>query len=98
MTMSTQLMAASALSGGTVLLLGGLGAIWLRNYRTFRTPLVLGLVGFAAVLLVENLVALYFFLTMQPLYAMDPTVHTVVAVLRALQFVAVALLASVTWQ
>lgn len=98
MAMSTQLMAASVLSGATVLLLVGLGVIWIRNYQTFRTPLVLGLVGFAAVLLVENLVALYFFLSMQPLYAMDPAVHTVVVILRALQFVAVALLAYVTWK
>lgn len=98
MAMSTELLAASVLSGATVVLLLVLGAIWLRNYRTFRTPLVLGLVGFAAVLLIENAVALYFFVSMQPLYAMDPAVHGVVTVLRALQFVAVALLAYVTWK
>jgi len=98
MAMNTTLMAASVLSGATVVLLVVLGGIWLRNYRTFRTPLILGLVGFAAVLLVENLVALYFYVSMQSLYAMDPTVHTVVAVMRGLEFVAVALLAYVTWQ
>lgn len=98
MAMSTTLMAATALSGATVVLLVVLGAIWLRNYQTFRTPLVLGLVGFAAVLIVENVVALYFYVSMESLYAMDPTVHTTVAIMRALEFVAVALLAYVTWQ
>ncbi len=98
MAMSPTLMAASLLSGVTVILLVMLGGIWVRNYRTFQTPLILGLVGFAAVLLVENLVALSFYLSMQALYAMDPTVHTVVAVMRGLEFVAVALLAYVTWQ
>jgi hypothetical protein len=98
MTMGLTLMAASVLSGATVVLLVALGWIWIRNYRTFRTPLILGLVGFAAVLLVENLVALYFYLSMQSLYAMDPTVHAIVAVMRGLEFVAVGLLVSVTWQ
>ncbi|MFB6309757.1 MAG: hypothetical protein ABEH64_01110 [Salinirussus sp.] len=96
--MSTTLMAATALSGATVLLLVVLGWIWVRNYQRFRTPLVLGLVGFAVVLLIENLVALYFYVSTQSLYAMDPTVHTTVAIMRALEFVAVALLAYVTWQ
>lgn len=98
MAMSTTLMAATAFSAATVVLLIVLGAIWLRNYQTFRTPLVLGLVGFAGVLLMENLVALYFYVDMQSLYAMDPIVHTVVAIMRGLEFVAVALLAYVTWQ
>ena len=53
MAMSTTLQVASLLSGATVVCLLVVGTVWLRNYRTFRTPLVLGLVGFAAVLLVE---------------------------------------------
>jgi hypothetical protein len=95
MTSST-LLVATALATLNVLLLGVVGAVWLRNYRTFRTPLVLGLLAFAAVLLVENLVALYFFLDMRMLYVADPDVHLAVAILRALQFVALALLTYVT--
>lgn len=95
-TMSAMLLTASALSVVNVLLLAALGAIWLRNYRTFRTPLVLGLVAFSAVLLVENLVALYFFFDMRMLYTADPNIHLAIAVLRALEFVALAFLAYVT--
>jgi hypothetical protein len=98
MAMSTQLLVAGGLSVLNALALGALSVIWLRNYRTFGTPLVLGLVAFAGVLLVENLVAIYFVFSMNMLYAATPAVHTVVAVLRALQFVAVAILLYVTWQ
>jgi uncharacterized membrane protein len=98
MAMSTQLLVAGGLSIVNAVLLGVLTVIWLRNYRTFRTPLVLGLVAFAAVLLVENLVAIYFAFSMNMLYAATPAVHTFVAVLRALQFVAIAILLSVTWK
>lgn len=98
MGMSTELMAASVLSGLTVLLLGVLAAIWIRNYRTFRSNLTLGLVAFAAVLIAENLVAVFFFISTNMFYASDLVVHRVVLVLRVLQFVAVAILAYVTWQ
>jgi hypothetical protein len=98
MAMSTQLLAAGVLSILNTVALAALSTIWLRNYRTFGTPLVLGLVAFAGVLLFENLVALYFVFSTNMLYAATPAVHTVVAVLRALQFVAVAILLYVTWQ
>jgi hypothetical protein len=94
--MTTALLVASVLSGLNVLLLAVLAAVWLRNYRTFRTPLVLGLLAFALVLLLENLLALYFFFDMRMLYAADPTVHQAVAVLRGLQFVAIASLTAST--
>ena len=94
--MSTTLMVASALAGLNVALLAVLTAVWLRNYRTFRTPMVLGLLAFAAVLLFENLLALYFFFDMRMLYAADPSVHLAVAVLRGLQFVALLFFTAVT--
>jgi hypothetical protein len=96
--MSTQLLVAGGLSVCNAVVLAALSVIWLRNYRTFGTPLVLGLVAFAGVLLVENLVAIYFLFSMNMLYAATPAVHSVVAVLRALQLVAVSILLYVTWQ
>ena len=84
------------LSGVNVLFLLALTAVWLRNYRAFRTPLLLGLVAFGLVLLVENAVAIYYFFSMHMLFTSDPTVQTVVAALRGLQFVALAFLTYVT--
>jgi hypothetical protein len=74
-----------------------LTAVWVRNYRTFGSTMALALVGFAAVLLAESVVAVYFFFDMgSHLYAMDPLAATVVTALRALQFLAIALLTYAT--
>ncbi|MFB6354546.1 MAG: hypothetical protein ABEJ92_10735 [Halobacteriales archaeon] len=94
--MSSNLLVASALSAVNVVLLAALAVVWLRNYRTFRTPMVLGLLAFALVLLVENLTALYFFFDMRMLFAAEPRVHLAVAVLRGLEFLALAFLTYVT--
>lgn len=94
--MSDTMVIASALSGVSILLLVALTAVWVRNYRTFRTTLILGLIAFGAVLLVENVVALYYFFSMRALYAMDPAVQQVVAITRALQTVALVFLTYVT--
>jgi len=96
MAMSTQLLAASVLAGINVVLLIALGTVWIRNYRTFRTNLVLGLVAFAAVMLVENLVAVYFYVSAHMLYVADPGIQTVVVVLRGLQLLALGFLTYVT--
>lgn len=96
--MSTELTVAAAFAGANVLLLSVLTIIWIRNYLQVRASLVLGLVAFGVVLLVENLVALYFFFSMQMLYAADTTVHTVVMALRILFFVALCFLSWSTLQ
>jgi len=94
--MGMYIVVASALAAVNVLLLGVLTAVWLRNYRTFRSGLVAGLVVFGGVMLVENAVAIYFFFSMESLYSGAPGVQQVVAVLRALQAVALAFLTYVS--
>lgn len=98
MAMSTWITIASVLAGLNVLLLAALGFVWLGNYRRFKTPLVLGLLAFAAVMLVENAAAVYFFFSMGMLYAGDPHAQQFVAGLRALEFLALLFLTYVTWQ
>lgn len=79
----------SALSAGLLLVLAG---VWIREYLSVRTPLILGMVAFILVMLLENSVALYFyFVSMESLYVNDPTVKTLIAVLRSLQFTALLL-------
>ncbi|TKX57620.1 hypothetical protein EXE44_08970 [Halorubrum sp. SS7] len=78
-------------------LLAVLAAVWLRNYREFGSTLLLGLLGFCAVLLVENLIAIgFFFSSMRTLYAMDPLVGRVVLAMSVLELLAVALLTYAT--
>jgi hypothetical protein len=98
MAMTPWLTVATTLAGLNVLLLVALGTVWLRNYRTFRSNLILGLLAFAAVMLVENLLAIYYFFSMQMLYAGDPLAQQSVVVLRALEFVALLFLTYVTMQ
>lgn len=94
--MNDSMVVASALSGVNILLLAALTAVWVRNYRTFRTPLILGLMAFGVVMLVENAVSLYYYFSMQMLYAADPAIQQVVTVTRALQAVALVFLTYVT--
>jgi hypothetical protein len=98
MAMGPWLTVATALAGLNALLLVALGAVWLRNYRTFGTNLILGLLAFAGVMLLENLVAVYYFFSMGMLYASDPVAQQAVVVLRALQFLALLFLTYVTMQ
>lgn len=88
---------ASALSVVNVILLATLTVVWARNYRTFRTPLIAGLVLFSSVMLVENLIALYFFQSgMRMLYAPEVFAQQLVLVMRALETVALSFLTYVT--
>ena len=88
---------AVALAGINSALLAVLAAVWLDNYREFRSPLLLGLLGFSAVLLVENLVSVaFFFSNMRTLYAMDPLVGRVVLGMSVLELLAVSLLTYAT--
>jgi hypothetical protein len=96
MAMGPLITAASALAAINVVLLLPLVVVWVRNYSTFRTTLVLGLLAFAVAMLVENAVALYFFFSMSSFYGGDPAVQQAVLVLRGIQFVAIALLAYAT--
>jgi hypothetical protein len=96
MAMNTTIMAASAFAGINVLLLGALSVVWLRNYRTFKSPLVLGLLAFAVVMLIENAIAVYFFFSMGMLYSGNPGAHQTILVLRLLQLVAISFLTYVT--
>jgi hypothetical protein len=96
MAMGAWISAAAVLAGVNVVLLLALTGVWVDNYRQFRTGMVAGLVGFGAVMLVENAAALYYFFSMQMLYSGDPGVQQAVAVLRGLQAVALAVLTYVT--
>jgi hypothetical protein len=89
---------ATLLAGANVVILAVLGGIWIQNYRTFRTGLTLGLVLFAAVMLVENVAAIYSFFEWGALYADSQFAKQYITGLRGLQIVALSSIAYVTWQ
>jgi len=96
MSMGVLIQAASAIAAVNALLLLLLTGVWVRNFRLFGTELVAGLAAFALVILAENVVALYFFFSMQSLYAGGPRVQRAVLVLRGIQFAGLAVLTYVT--
>lgn len=97
MTMGPPTAVGILLTGVNTVLLAVLTAVWLDNYRQFRSTLVLGLVGFSVVLLVENVVAIAFFFNgMKMLYATDPLVGQIVLGMRVLELLAISVLTYVT--
>jgi hypothetical protein len=88
------LLTAVAMSVLNLALLSVLTYIWISNYREFRSPHILGLVIFAVALSAENIAAIYFYFSMDMLYATSPTAQRVVVLLRGLQLVA---LVALTW-
>jgi hypothetical protein len=98
MAMGPPTLVGIALTILTTVLLGILVGVWLGNYRRFRSSMVLGLLVFSAVLLIENVIAIAFFLSMGMLYSMDPLVTQVVLGMRVLELVAVGALTAVTLQ
>jgi len=61
--MSLMLDAARVAAAVNILLLLGIIGVWARSYREIRAPFTAVSIVFAAFLLVENAVALYFYLT-----------------------------------
>lgn len=94
--MGPWILVATVLSGVNVLLLATLTVIWVRNYRTFGSQMSAGLAMFALAMLLENVVAIYFFFSTGMLYANSPGVQQSVVVLRALQTLALGFLTFVT--
>jgi len=94
--MGPWILVATVLSAVNVVLLASLTVVWLRNYRTFGSAMTLGLATFAAAMLAENAVAIYFFFTTGMFYAGDVRVRQAVAVLRSLQTLALVFLSAVT--
>jgi len=98
MAMGPWITIASGLAAVNVVLLAVLSAVWLRNYRRFKTPLILGLLAFAVVMLIENAAAIYFFFSMGMLYAGSVQAQQFVVLLRGLEVVALLFLTYVTMQ
>lgn len=100
--MSLVVDAAILAAGANAVLLAALGWVWLGNYREHGADHTLGLLVFAAFLLVENLLWLYLYLLRPEFSAwVDGTgvvVRVGVALLCGLELLALVVLARVTWR
>ena len=93
-------LARVAAAANAVLLLG-LGSVWLRNYRRHGAKHTLGLLVFAAFLLVENVLWLYFYSFHAAFvgWFVNSGVDVQVGVMSlcGLELVALLFLARITW-
>lgn len=99
--MSLWLDVARVSAGLNVALLLGLGYVWGRNYRQFRSKHALGLVVFAGLLLLQNVLWLYLYDGNADLrgwlYAGVPLARQAVMGLCVLETGALSFLAWITW-
>lgn len=87
-----------ALAGVNVALLGAAGFVWASNYSRFRTSLLMGLVVFAAGMLVENVITIYSFLRWGTLYADSVFAKQFFTGVLCVQFLALVSLNYATWR
>lgn len=88
--------AAIALSALNVGILASLIYIYAGNYRQLSSKFSLGLLVFASLLLVENVLALYFNYTMMGLY--KEKVASQIMVLRVVETASLMVLGYITWR
>jgi len=80
----------------STLLLLGLLYVYYKNLKRIKSNFTIGLLVFALLFLLQNLVSLYFYMTMTQYY--EPQVEIHVFILTLLQAVAFAVLLRITWE
>ena len=84
------------LTGISTLLLLGLLYVYHKNLKNIKSKFTIGLFIFALLFLLQNLVSLYFYLTMMDYYAPQIEVH--VFIFSLLQAIAFLILLKITWE
>lgn len=87
---------ASIVSFLNIILLLMLSFIYVRNYRTIKSKFCLGLMIFALLFLIQNLIAFYFQITMMYYYSKE--VANIAFVLNALEALGFVALLYITWK
>jgi hypothetical protein len=88
--------AAVVLSGLNIAILGSLIYVYANNYKALNSKFSLGLLIFASILIIENVLAFYFNLTMMGIYAEQVAQQGLI--LRALETASLTVLGFITWR
>lgn len=86
----------TVITGISTMVLGALIQVYISNLRKIKSKFTIGLLIFALLFLVQNLVSFYYFITMMDYYAPEVEVH--VFILNLLQLVAFTILLKITWE
>ncbi|HLC60120.1 MAG TPA: hypothetical protein VJJ52_01700 [Candidatus Nanoarchaeia archaeon] len=84
------------LTGISTLLLLGLIYVYYQNLRKIKSSFTVGLLIFAILFLTQNIISLYYFITMMSYYAPEVEVH--VFILTLLQTIGFGILLKITWK
>ncbi|MBI2657954.1 hypothetical protein HYX08_04645 [Candidatus Woesearchaeota archaeon] len=76
--------------------LAGLLHIYIRNLKKIKSNFTIGLFIFALLFLIQNLVSLYYYLTMMEYYSPEVELH--VFILTLLQTIGFLVLLKITWE
>ena len=79
----------------TIFLLGLL-YVYSKNLKKIKSKFTIGLLIFALLFLIQNLISLYYYITMMKYYAPEVEVH--VFILTLLQTIGFAILLKITWE
>ena len=84
------------LAGISTILLLGLIYVYYRNLRKIKSNFTIGLLIFAVLFLVQNLISLYYFITMMNYYSPEVEIHAFI--LTLLQTIGFGILLKITWE
>jgi hypothetical protein len=94
--MTPMMTAIAALTAVCILALLGLMYVYYRNLRQVKSKFTIGLMIFAALFLLQNIVSLYFYFTMMEYYV--PAVEMHVFILTLLQAIGFLVMLKITWE
>jgi len=80
----------------SVILLAALIIIYVKNLKKFKSKLLIGLLIFTLLFFAQNIVSLYYYITMMSYYV--PAVKGHVFILSLLQTIAFAVMLWITWE
>ena len=86
----------TALTLASVVMLLFLIYVYYKNLKKIKSGFTIGLLIFAVLFLVQNLVSIYYFLTMMDYYV--PAVEKHVFIFTLLQTIGFAILLKITWE
>lgn len=83
------------LTGVSTILLLGLSYVYCNSLKKIKSNFTIGLLIFAILFLIQNIISLFYFITMKNYYA--PEVETHVFILTLLQVIGFGILLKITW-
>ena len=86
----------TAITAVSTIFLLGLLYVYSKNLKKIKSRFTIGLLIFALLFLLQNLISLYYYITMMKYYAPEVEIH--VFILTLLQTIGFAILLKITWE